>query len=57
MFYLCDFVLEVLWIIWEEFFYFGCFVVVVDVYLKGVVENYDVVYGWLGDDEKVDCLE
>jgi beta-galactosidase len=52
-----DFALEALRITWEEFPYPGRPVAAADVHSKGVAENYDVVYGWPGDDEKADRPE
>lgn len=52
-----DFALEALRITREEFPYPGRPVAAADVHSKGVAENYDVVYGWPGDDEKADRPE
>lgn len=47
-----DFALEALQITKEEYPYPGRPVAAADVHSAGVKENYDVVYGWPGDDEK-----
>lgn len=49
-----EFALEALRITRDEFPYPGHPVAAADVHSKGVAENYDVVYGWPGDDEKAD---
>lgn len=55
--YPLDFALEVLRITKEEYPYPGRPVAAADVHSAGVEENYDVVYGWPGDDEKTDSPE
>lgn len=50
--YPLDFALEALQITKDEFPYPGRPVAAADVHSDGVKENYDVVYGWPGDDEK-----
>lgn len=55
--YPLDFALEALRITKEEYPYPGRPVVAADVHSAGVEENYDVVYGWPGDDEKTDSPE
>lgn len=52
--YPLDFALEALQITRDEFPYPGRPVAAADVHSAGVAENYDVVYGWPGDDEKQD---
>lgn len=52
--YPLDFALEALRITKEEYPYPGRPVAAADVHSAGVEENYDVVYGWPGDDEKTD---
>lgn len=55
--YPLDFALEALRITKEEYPYPGRPVAAADVHSAGVEENYDVVYGWPGDDEKTDSPE
>lgn len=55
--YPLDFALEALQITKEEYPYPGRPVAAADVHSAGVEENYDVVYGWPGDDEKTDFPE
>ena len=55
--YPLDFALEALRITKEEYPYPGRPVAAADVQSAGVEENYDVVYGWPGDDEKTDSPE
>lgn len=55
--YPLDFALEALQITKEEYPYPGRPVAAADVHSAGVEENYDVVYGWPGDDEKTDSPE
>lgn len=55
--YPLDFALKALEITKEEFPYPGRPVAAADVHSDGVKENYDVVYGWPGDDEKADKPE
>lgn len=55
--YPLDFALEALRITKEEYPYLGRPVAAADVHSAGVEENYDVVYGWPGDDEKTDSPE
>lgn len=50
--YPLDFALEALQITKDEFPYPGRPVAAADVHSDGVKDNYDVVYGWPGDDEK-----
>ena len=52
-----DFALEALQITKDEYPYPGRPVAAADVHSAGVKENYDVVYGWPGDDEKADAPE
>ncbi len=52
--YPLDFALEALKITKDEFPYPGRPVAAADVHSDGVRDNYDVVYGWPGDDEKAD---
>ncbi len=52
-----DFALEALQITKDEYPYPGRPVAAADVHSAGVKENYDVVYGWPGDDEKEDAPE
>lgn len=53
--YPLDFALEALQITKDEYPYPGRPVAAADVHSAGVKENYDVVYGWPGDDEKPDA--
>ena len=55
--YPLDFALEALQITKDEYPYPGRPVAAADVHSAGVRENYDVVYGWPGDDEKPDAPE
>ena len=55
--YPLDFALEALRITKEEYPYPGRPVAAADVHSAGVEDNYDVVYGWPGDDEKTDSPE
>ena len=55
--YPLDFALEALRITKEEYPYPRRPVAAADVHSAGVEENYDVVYGWPGDDEKTDSPE
>ena len=55
--YPLDFALEALRITKEEYPYPGRPVAAAEVHSAGVEENYDVVYGWPGDDEKTDSPE
>lgn len=55
--YPLDFALEALRITKEEYPYPGRPVAAADVHSAGVEENYDVVYGWPGNDEKTDSPE
>lgn len=55
--YPLDFALEALQITKDEYPYPGRPVAAADVHSDGVRENYDVVYGWPGDDEKPDAPE
>ncbi len=55
--YTLDFALEALQITKDEYPYPGRPVAAADVHSDGVRENYDVVYGWAGDDEKPDAPE
>lgn len=55
--YPLDFALEALRITKEEYPYPGRPVAAADVHSAGVEENYDVVYGWPGDDETTDSPE
>ena len=55
--YPLDFALEALRITKEEYPYPGRPVAAADVHSAGVEENYDVVDGWPGDDEKTDSPE
>ena len=55
--YPLDIALEALRITKEEYPYPGRPVAAADVHSAGVEENYDVVYGWPGDDEKTDSPE
>ena len=55
--YPLDFALEALRITKEEYPYPGRPVAAADVHSAGVEENYDVVYGWPGDDEETDSPE
>lgn len=52
--YPLDFALKALGITREEFPYPGRPVAAADAHSDGVKDNYDVVYGWPGDDEKQD---
>ena len=52
--YPLDFALKALSITKEEYPYAGRPVAAADVHSAGVKDNYDVVYGWPGDDEKTD---
>ena len=52
--YPLDFALEALQITKDEYPYPYRPVAAADVHSAGVADNYDVVYGWPGDDEKVD---
>ena len=52
--YPLDFALEALQITKDEFPYPGRPVAAADMHSAGVAENYEVVYGWPGDDEKAD---
>lgn len=52
--YPLDFALKALSITKEEYPYAGRPVAAADVHSAGVKDNYDVVYGWPGDDEKAD---
>lgn len=52
--YPLDFALKALSITKEEYPYTGRPVAAADVHSAGVKDNYDVVYGWPGDDEKAD---
>ena len=55
--YPLDFALEALQITKDEYPYPERPVAAADVHSAGVRENYDVVYGWPGDDEKPDVPE
>ncbi len=55
--YPLDFALEALQITKDEFPYPGRPVAAADVHSAGVKENYEVVYGWPGDDFKDDAPE
>lgn len=55
--YPLDFALEALKITKDEFPYSGRPVAAADVHSDGVKENYDVVYGWPGEDEKDICTQ
>jgi beta-galactosidase len=50
-----NFALEALQITKDEYPYPGRPVAAADMHSAGVKENYDVVYGWPGDDEKADA--
>ena len=52
-----DFALQALQITKDEYPYFNRPGAAADVQSKGVRANYDVVYGWPGDDEKADAPE
>lgn len=52
--YPLDFALEALQITKDEYPYPYRPIAAADVHSAGVAENYDVVYGWPGDDEKAD---
>ena len=53
--YPLDFALQALQITKDEYPYPGRPVAAADVHSAGVADNYDVVYGWPGDDEKADA--
>lgn len=53
--YPLDFALQALQITKDEYPYPGRPVAAADVHSAGVKDNYDVVYGWSGDDEKDDA--
>lgn len=55
--YPLDFALQALQITKDEYPYPGRPVAAADVHSAGVKDNYDVVYGWPGDDEKADAPE
>lgn len=55
--YPLDFALEALKITKEEFPYPGRPVAAADLHSEGVKDNYDVVFGWPGDDEKNLCKQ